>query len=213
LAGEGTKPLFSSPARFGAAAAGVRWRQKTYFKYIYLIWRNASGASGAYCPQSTQPGETGVSAYAVLKTIHITAVILLFASIILTARRKFAADRTRDPAIIAPAQRRAVGTDFMLVTPGVVIATMAGYSMAIAFMTDSWELSWLANGQRAFSGALLIWTVILMPSQLIQSAIANKANGSMPKAYWFWRRVWTWSGALAVALLAATVYFMTFKPE
>lgn len=154
-----------------------------------------------------------MSAYMVLKTIHITAVTLLFASIVITTRRKFVADRTRNPAIIAASQRQAVGTDFMLTTPGVVITTMAGYCMAIAFMTNSWELSWLANGQRTFCGALLIWTAILMPSQLIQSAIANKANGSMPNSYWFWRRIWAWSGAVAVALLLTTVYFMTFKPE
>lgn len=159
-----------------------------------------------------------MSAYMVLKTIHIASVTLLFTSIAITAGRKLAADRTGDPAIIARSQRQAVGADFMLLTPGVVITTMAGYCMALAFISNSWELPWLANGQRMFCGALLIWTAVLMPSQLIQSAIANKANGtmpksSMPKSYWFWRRVWMLGGATAVACLLATVYFMTFKPE
>jgi uncharacterized membrane protein len=154
-----------------------------------------------------------VSAYLVLKTIHIVAVITLFTIIAVTTRRKFAADRTGDPAIIAAAQRQAVGADFMLTAPGVVVVTMAGYCMAIAFMTNSWELSWLANGQRTFCGALFIWAVVLMPSQLIQSVIANKANGEMPAAYWLWRRIWAWGGAAAVLLLVTTVYFMAFKPE
>jgi uncharacterized membrane protein len=154
-----------------------------------------------------------VSAYLVLKTIHIAAVVTLFTIIAVTTRRKFVADRTGDPAIIAAAQRQAVGTDFMLTAPGVVVVTMAGYCMAIAFMTNSWELSWLANGQRAFCGALAIWAIVLMPSQLIQSVIANKANGEMPGAYWLWRRIWAWGGAAAVLLLLVTVYFMAFKPD
>jgi uncharacterized membrane protein len=154
-----------------------------------------------------------VSAYLVLKSIHIAAVVTLFTIIAVTARRKLAADRTGDPGTIAAAQRQAVGADFMLTAPGVVVVTMAGYCMAIAFMTNSWELSWLANGQRAFCGALAIWAVVLMPAQLVQSVIANKANGEMPAAYWIWRRVWAWGGAAAVSLLLATVYFMVFKPE
>jgi uncharacterized membrane protein len=154
-----------------------------------------------------------VSAYLVLKTIHIVAVVSLFTIIVVTSQRKFAADRTGDPAIIAAAQRQAVGADFMLIAPGVVVTTMAGYCMAVAFMTNSWELSWLANGQRTFCGALLLWAAVLMPAQLIQSVIASKANGEMPAAYWLWRRIWAWGGAAAVFLLMVTVYFMAFKPE
>jgi uncharacterized membrane protein len=154
-----------------------------------------------------------MSAYMVLKAIHIAAVATLFTIIIVTAWCKLAADRTGDPALIAAAQRRAVGMEFMLVAPVVVITTMAGYGMAIAFMSNSWELPWLANGQRTFCGALLIWTTALTPAQLVQSVIANKADGRLPAAYWFWRRLWAWSGGVAVSLLLATAYFMAFKPE
>ena len=63
--------------------------------------------------------------YLLLKSIHIFGVILLMGNIIVTAWWKFMADKTKEPNVIAFAQRQVILTDFVFTAPGALMAIMA----------------------------------------------------------------------------------------
>ncbi|NBX00290.1 MAG: DUF2269 family protein, partial [Methylophilaceae bacterium] len=56
--------------------------------------------------------------YLLLKSLHILGIILLMGNIIVTAWWKFMADKTKDPSVIAFAQRQVTLTDFVFTAPG-----------------------------------------------------------------------------------------------
>ena len=53
------------------------------------------------------------ASYVILKALHVTGVVVFLGNIIVTAWWKMAADRTRDVATIAYAQRQVAATDFI----------------------------------------------------------------------------------------------------
>ena len=77
--------------------------------------------------------------YLVLKSVHIFGVILLLGNLIVTAWWKLMANRTKNPSIIAFAQRQVTLTDFVFTAPGALLAILAGDSMAYNFIGDSWS--------------------------------------------------------------------------
>ena len=85
--------------------------------------------------------------YLFLKGLHILGVILLLGNIIVTAWWKIMADRTRDPKIIAFAQRQVILTDWVFTAPGALITILAGDTMAYGFMSNTWKIAWLVWGR------------------------------------------------------------------
>ena len=69
--------------------------------------------------------------YATLKTLHLIGVVLLVGNAIVTLIWKLAADRTRDPRILACAQRLVVVTDWWFTVGGVVLLALGGYGAAL----------------------------------------------------------------------------------
>jgi uncharacterized membrane protein len=67
-----------------------------------------------------------VRTYLLLKSLHIFGAILLLGNIIVTAWWKIMADRTRDPRVIAFAQRQVTLTDWVFTAPGALITVVAG---------------------------------------------------------------------------------------
>ena len=86
--------------------------------------------------------------YLFLKSLHILGIILLLGNLIVTAWWKLMANRTKNPSIIAFAQRQVTLTDFVFTAPGALLAIMAGDYMAYGYMTDTWNIQWLDWGHR-----------------------------------------------------------------
>ena len=68
--------------------------------------------------------------YLILKSVHIFGVIVLLGNLIVTAWWKLMANRTKNPSIIAFAQRQVTITDFVFTAPGAFLAILAGDYMA-----------------------------------------------------------------------------------
>ena len=152
--------------------------------------------------------------YLVLKSVHIFGVILLLGNLIVTAWWKLMANRTKNPSIIAFAQRQVTLTDFVFTAPGALLAILAGDSMAYNFMADSWSIEWLTWGRSLFITSGIIWISILIPTQIKQARLAsNFANGkSIPDEYWKLSTRWNIFGTIAVVLPLINIYWMVFKP-
>jgi uncharacterized membrane protein len=152
--------------------------------------------------------------YSLLKSIHILGVILLMGNIIVTAWWKVMADRTKNPSVIAFAQRQVTLTDFVFTAPGALLAVMAGDAMAYGFMPNSWNIQWLTWGRGLFIASGIIWLTVLIPTQIKQARMAQSfANTQViPDEYWRLSKRWQIFGAIAVLLPMANIYWMVFKP-
>jgi len=109
-------------------------------------------------------------AYSAFKVVHLFGVVLFLGNIIVTALWKVMADRTGDPRVIAYAQRLVILTDFIFTAGGIVLILVGAYGMAAVAGLDLRGKTWLVWGQVLFVASGLIWTFILIPTQIAQAA-------------------------------------------
>lgn len=150
--------------------------------------------------------------YSLLKSLHIVGVILFVGNIIVTAWWKTMANRTRNPAIVAFAQRQVAATDWAFTLGGIVLLAIGGYGNAIlsgvSFLTP-----WVLIGNILFIASGLIWIAVLVPLQAKLGRMAREfaAAASIPDAYWRLERSWLAFGILATVLPLVVVPVMVFK--
>ena len=153
------------------------------------------------------------NSYLWLKTIHILGVILFLGNIIVTGWWKIMADKTRNPQIIAFAQRQVTLTDFIFTGGGVVILLVAGMAeMGIYHL--SFSAKWLSQGMLMFVLSGIIWVAILIPAQIKQAQMAKvfMTTSDIPELYWTLCKRWNIFGAIAILLPLVNLYWMVFKP-
>ncbi len=151
--------------------------------------------------------------YLALKSLHILGVVLFVGNIIVTGWWKVQADRTRNPAVIAFAQRQVTLTDWLFTFGGSGLVVVGAY--ANVYLHDlPLTAPWLVWGQAMFFLSGLLWVAILIPLQIRLARLARgfAGGGAIPDEYWRLNRVWLWVGILATVLPAANLYFMVFKP-
>ena len=151
--------------------------------------------------------------YLWLKTIHLLGVVIFLGNIIVTAWWKAMADSTRNPQIIAFAQRQVTLTDFVFTAGGASILLLAGMAnVGIHHMEMS--AKWLSQGMLMFTLSGIIWLVVLIPVQIKQAKLAKAFahSGVIPEQYWKLCKTWNIFGAIAVLLPLVNLYWMVFKP-
>ena len=156
--------------------------------------------------------------YRLVKMLHLLGVVLFVGNILVTALWKTLADRTRDPKVIAFAQRLVGVTDVVFTGPGAGLVAVSGVMMGIVFATDLdgafWKVGWIAAGVALFAVSGLIWVAILVPVQLRQSRMARtfERDATIPDAYWRLCRIWNLAGATASLLPLINLYLMVLRP-
>jgi uncharacterized membrane protein len=151
--------------------------------------------------------------YDAFKVVHLTGVVIFLGNIIVTGIWKVMADRTKDPRIIAYAQRLVTITDWIFTGGGIVLILLGAYGMVFTARLDLTQF-WLALGQSLFVASGVIWAAILIPTQIVQArqARAFAAGGPIPESYWWHSRRWMIWGTIATLLPLANLYVMVFKP-
>jgi uncharacterized membrane protein len=94
--------------------------------------------------------------------------------IIVTGWWKFMADRTRDPRVIAFAQRQVTLTDFVFTGGGAALVLGAGMGNAVLHGMDYLAIRWMAWGLGLFIASGLIWILVLIPIQIKQARMAKQ---------------------------------------
>lgn len=152
--------------------------------------------------------------YLWLKTLHVLGVMLFLGNIIVTGWWKNMADLTKNPQIIAFAQRQVTLTDFIFTAGGVAILLIAGV-LNVWLHDISLNSKWLVLGVVFFISSGLIWALVLIPVQIKQAKMANAfaQTGVIPDEYWRYCKVWNVFGVLATLLPLINLYFMVFKPS
>lgn len=151
--------------------------------------------------------------YLWLKVIHLLGVVLFLGNIIVTGWWKVMADRTKNPQIIAFAQRQVTLTDFIFTAGGATILLVSGIANVGLHQMD-YSAKWLTQGFLMFVLSGIIWAVILIPTQIKQAKMAQaftKTN-TIPEAYWKLCTRWNIFGFIATVLPLVNLYWMTFKP-
>lgn len=152
--------------------------------------------------------------YLLLKSLHIFGAVIFLGNIIVTGWWKVMADRTRNPVVIAFAQRQVTLTDFIFTTGGVVLILATGIGNAILHNMNFLNIKWLSWGYWLFIISGIIWVTILIPVQIMQAKIARQFadGGDIPEKYWMLGRLWVIFGTLATVIPLANLYWMVFKP-
>jgi uncharacterized membrane protein len=151
--------------------------------------------------------------YLWLKVVHIFGVVLFLGNIIVTGWWKNMADMTKDPQIIAYAQRQVTLTDFIFTGGGVAILLIAG--MTNVYLHEmSYATKWLGHGMAIFLVSGVIWGAVLIPVQIKQAKMAKAfgLSGVIPDSYWKLCTTWNIFGLLATLIPLANLYYMVFKP-
>jgi len=151
--------------------------------------------------------------YQLLKSIHLLGVTIFLGNIIVTAVWKMLADKTKNPAIVAYAQRLVTITDFAFTAIGVLLILISGRMMASKIGEIS-DILWLSWGWWLFIASGIIWVFILIPVQIKQAKLAKdfSTKKEIPEIYWTLSKYWIIFGVIATILPLANLYFMVFKP-
>jgi uncharacterized membrane protein len=145
--------------------------------------------------------------------LHVLGVVVFLGNLIVTAVWKTIADHTRDPSVIAYAQRLVTITDVSFTATGAALITISGFVLA-----DDWGgvggPIWLTVGFSLFAATGVIWIAVLIPIQIQQARLARQfaSNEAIPDRYWQLARRWYVFGAIATLLPLANIYFMAVKP-
>ncbi len=151
--------------------------------------------------------------YLWLKTLHVLGAVLFLGNIIVTGWWKVMADRTREPRIIAFAQRQVTLTDWVFTAGGVALVLATGLANAYLHGISIWTNPWLVWGIALFTASGVIWVALLVPLQTRLGHLARgfSAGGQVPPEYWRLCRRWNFWGVVATLLPVSVLYFMVFK--
>jgi len=133
-----------------------------------------------------------MNTYLLLKSLHIFGVVIFLGNIIVTGWWKVMVDRTKNPLIIAFAQRQVTITDYIFTLGGVLIIIATGFGNVVIHEIDYHSIKWLIWGNYFFVAGGIIWVVILLPVQIIQAKMAKQfsENQEIPESYWKLGRIW-----------------------
>lgn len=150
--------------------------------------------------------------YLLLKTLHLLGMVLFVGNVVVTGFWKAMADRTREPRVIAFAQRQVALADWIFTLGGVVLLAIGGPGAAASHAMPA-ATPWLLWGYILFGGAGIVWLGVLVPLQTVLGRMAKEfaVSGIIPARYWRLERLWMMFGAVATVLPIAAIPVMVFK--
>lgn len=155
-----------------------------------------------------------MSAYLLLKWIHIMSSVLLVGVGFGSAFYLYFINRTRNVSAIAAVSRLVVRADYWFTAPtvliqpasGLVLASMAGYSLTSTWLLATYFLFIVAG----MSWLPVVWLQI----QMAKIAEVSAARGiTLPQCYWRYAVIWKRLGMVAFPAMVIVYGLMVFKPN
>ena len=154
-----------------------------------------------------------MNTYALLKLIHVFAVIIFLGNIITGLFWMRIADKTNNLYIISHTIKGIITTDKLFTIPGVIIITIGGLSAAIHGGIPLLKTGWIFWSLVLFSLSGLIFTLKLAPLQ--KKIFQLTENNDMEKfSYDLYRtslKQWEMWGLLALLTPLAALVMMVLK--
>ena len=154
-----------------------------------------------------------ISAYLLVKTIHILSSVLLVGTGFGTAFYLYFANRSGSLEAQAVVSRYVVLADWLFTTPAVIVQPLTGVILA---HWAGWPLTtpWLFWSIVLYVLAGACWLpVVWMQIELRRMANHALARGeALPARYWRFARRWELLGYPAFAAMLAIYFLMVLKP-
>ena len=150
--------------------------------------------------------------YALIKTLHILSMVLLFGTGLGSAFYKWMADRNGQVAHIAITNRHVVLADWWFTTPTVIFQPLSGLWM-IQQLGLPLSTPWVVISLALYTLAGICWlpVVWLQIRMRDQAAAALAKARPLPASYWQMARLWFWLGIPAFSAMVLVVALMVFK--
>lgn len=151
--------------------------------------------------------------YEFFKTIHLVGVVVLLGNVTITSFWKLFSDWTKNPTVIAHAQRSVTVADWIFTLSGIVLIIGGGFGATYVQDIPPFEPGWILTGEILFGISGSIWLFVLVPIQIRQAQDARLfgRDGVIPERYWQDSRKWLVWGIVATIPLVAATYVMTAK--
>ncbi len=155
-----------------------------------------------------------MSAYLLLKWVHIVSSVVLVGTGLGSAFYMFFTNRSRVLAAQAVVTRLVVRADWWFTTPAVLLQPATGLGMAhmagFPLATPWLAVSLLLYGLAGACWLPVVWLQIRMAS-MAQQALQQQTE--VPPLYWRYARWWESLGYPAFAAMAVVFYLMVAKPD
>lgn len=155
-----------------------------------------------------------MSAYALLKFVHVVSSTVLFGTGLGTAFFMWMSHRSGNVAVIANAARITVLADWLFTTPAVIIQPLSGLWLLwlVGYPISTPWLLW-AIALYLVAGACWLPVVALQLRVRSLSVAAMRANSALPAAYHRYMRWWFMLGWPAFLAVLGAFWLMIAKPN
>ena len=154
-----------------------------------------------------------MSAYLILKTLHIISSVFLVGTGFGSAFYLFCANRSKSLEAQAVVARFVVLADWIFTTPAVVLQPLTGIAM---LSMAGWPLStpWImwSIALYLFAGACWLPVVWLQIRMKRMADDAVRRGGALPARYWQYARWWEGLGYPAFTAMVVVYFLMVTKP-
>jgi uncharacterized membrane protein len=153
-------------------------------------------------------------AYAILKTIHVLAVIMFLGNIAVGGFWKAFADRTNDPRVMAYTIRGIIQADRIFTIPGVILILLAGFATAGIGGVPILSTGWVLWALILFIIAGIAFGPIARAQRQLEAIARTAADGGTFDAarYASVSNTWNVAGTIGLVLPIVAVILMVMKP-
>lgn len=155
-----------------------------------------------------------MSAYLLVKTLHILSSVLLVGTGFGSAFYLFFVNRTGSVPAIAAVSRLVVRADWWFTTPAVLFQPLSGLWL-VHTAGWAWNTPWVMVSVTLYTIAGLCWLpVVWIQIQMHRIATESAAHGhsTLPPAYWQYARAWEYLGYPAFVAMVVVYFLMVNKP-
>ena len=155
-----------------------------------------------------------MAAYAILKTVHVLAVIMFVGNITVGIFWKTIADATHDPRIMAHTLRGIMQADRWFTIPGIILLVIAGVSTAMVAHLPILGTGWILWSLVLFIIAGLAFGPVARAQRQMEALARTAAEGGTFDGARYAAVSQTWNVAGMIALIGPliAVILMVAKP-
>jgi uncharacterized membrane protein len=154
-----------------------------------------------------------MTAYVLIKSIHIISSTVLFGTGLGTAFFKWTVDRSGNVAAIRVVSERVVLADWLFTSPAIVVQAITGIALA-RLMGFPINHGWVAYAIALYLIAGLCWLPVVWLQMRMRDLARDSDSRGIPlgAVYWNYARVWFWLGVPAFLALVVVFWLMVAKP-
>ena len=154
-----------------------------------------------------------MTAYLVLKTVHVVSATILFGTGLGTAFFKWIVDRSGSVPAIRVVSEKVVLADWLFTTPALIVQALTGIALAVRLgypLTRGWLA--YAVGLYLLAGACWLPVVWLQIRMRALARECDRGHAPLPDRYWRYARAWFRVGVPAFGSLLVIFWLMVFRP-